>query len=760
MRIKLRITVLAALLSTCAGVAAQEQPGQVRLTGSSGSAGVSFWGDDIRIGVGIDDDGDVHGEYFHVFGEDEDDATWIAELWASDERGGAKLNYHWLSGADSLESAVGAEDVMIGKAFLAVDQNEFDDRKLTVGMGFEGPSLFWGAYVMGNLSGSRLVDQQVLSQTSVMRFIEGSQEFEQTTVTDTITRFFEHPYDYGIGARVGHFYEDSLIRIRGGLDYESGKGNAEQFTLSMGLEKYFANTGHSLALTAERIDKSGDFEIIDNDTRALLLYRYSFGERYRPRRDVRETRIEVPESEWPMTTEVRPVKNRIEIESEAYFDFDKSNIRSDAREVLAKLVEQIRSREIVGDIDVVGHTCNIGTDEYNQGLSERRAASTVEFFVEHGIQRDRLDASGRGESQPRYSNAQEETRRLNRRVEIEFVSLEKDTEEVQVRDESGRYKWVSEPIKDPAWMQRALRNPVQHKRSVDTYRFAETETRETVNPPVVINNFPQANDDSAMTTQDVPVTIAVLANDEDADGDALTLVAVTAPANGTATVNADGSVTYTPAAGFVGDDSFSYTAADPSGAETTADVTVTVNPLPVVAADDSATTNRNQSVQIDVLANDEGSGLTVDSVGNAANGTVSVEGGGVLYTPNRDFTGSDTFTYRARDDRGTTSEATVTVTVMPFNRDPVANDDSASTPKNVPITIDVLANDSDPDGDALTIVSVNPEVTPYGRVVITADNRILYDPNPGWFGGDEFEYTVADGFGGQATARVVLDVTE
>ncbi|MDX1570841.1 MAG: hypothetical protein R3200_10165, partial [Xanthomonadales bacterium] len=108
MRFELRLTLLAALLSICAGGAAQEQPGQVRLTGSSGNAGVSFWGDDIRIGIGIDNDGDVHGEYFHVFGEDEDDATWIAELWASDERGGAKLNYHWLSGADSLESAVGA----------------------------------------------------------------------------------------------------------------------------------------------------------------------------------------------------------------------------------------------------------------------------------------------------------------------------------------------------------------------------------------------------------------------------------------------------------------------------------------------------------------------------------------------------------------------------------------------------------------------------------------------------------------------------
>ena len=89
--------------------------------------------------------------------------------------------------------------------------------------------------------------------------------------------------------------------------------------------------------------------------------------------------------------------------------------------------------------------------------------------------------------------------------------------------------WTREPITDPAWIDRALRNPVAHKRIVDTYRFAETEQQVSTTPPVVVNNLPRLGDDTATTRRDTPVTIAVLANDSDPDGETLRVVSVSAP---------------------------------------------------------------------------------------------------------------------------------------------------------------------------------------------------------------------------------------
>ena len=76
------------------------------------------------------------------------------------------------------------------------------------------------------------------------------------------------------------------------------------------------------------------------------------------------------------------------------------------------------------------------------------------------------------------------------------------------------------------------------------------------------NDGPVAVDDAATTAEDTAVSIAVLANDTDLDGDTLTVSAATAPAHGTATVNADGTITYTPAANYHGTDSFTYTIGD------------------------------------------------------------------------------------------------------------------------------------------------------------------------------------------------------
>ncbi|MEM9532848.1 MAG: Ig-like domain-containing protein [Pseudomonadota bacterium] len=763
---KTPLTALITALTFCAGAAAQDAASDpdVRFTGSDGNARLSYTGDYQRLGVGIDDDGDLHGEYLHVFGEDEN-SNWIGELWLSDERGGVKLNYHWITGASSLEEAASNQgQARIAKTFLALDQNEHDDRKVTLGLGWEGPDLFWGAYVMKAVTGRRLIDQLIDTEVSQISGVSGNQQFVQDQFLDTITTIYERAYDHGGGLRVGRYFDDQLVRVRGGLDFEQGRDGADQRSINLGIEKFFAGTPHSLALTAEYLDRSGDFVTDESDTRAVLYYRYAFGQRHRPSykaaRDIIERRIETVTEPRPAVTEARLVRNEATLNEAVLFDLDRFSLKSGAQENLNAVLQKIRSMNIVGAIRVEGHTCDLASDEYNEALSQRRADAVVAYLTGEGIAGDDLEVRALGESEPAVPNTSEANRQRNRRVEIEFVTLEERTEDVVIEPAvpgGTEVTWEREEIDDPAWLERALKNPVAHKREVDTYRYAEVDTAQRLGPQVVFNTFPTAQDDTATTFQDRAITIDVLANDSDPDGDALTLTAVTAAANGTASLSG-GGVLYTPNPGFFGTDTFSYSASD-AGGEASATVTVTVlEQPPIEALDDQATTRRTQPVSVSVLANDTGEGLTLVSVGTAANGSVSIEGSQVVYTPEQSFVGSDNFTYTAEDETGQQASAVVTIVVDAFNTPPVATDDEAVTRKNTPVLIDVLANDFDPDGDPLTITAVDGK-TPFGSAVITADQQILYTPMSGWWGGDEFTYTVEDGFGGTATATIRLSVT-
>ena len=273
------------------------------------------------------------------------------------------------------------------------------------------------------------------------------------------------------------------------------------------------------------------------------------------------------------------------------------------------------------------------------------------------------------------------------------------------------------------------------------------------------NGAPVASDDTATTDEDAPVTIDVLANDADADGDALTVTSANA-ANGTVVVNPDNTLTYTPNADFNGDDTITYSVSDGNGGAGTASVIVTVEPAndAPVAGDDVALTGEDGSVTIDVLANDidpDGDALTVTAA-NAANGSVTVNADNTLtYTPNADFNGDDTITYTVSDGNGGTGTASVIVTVEPANDAPVAGDDVALTGEDGSVTIDVLANDTDPDGDALSVVSASAA---NGSVTVNADNTLTYTPNADFNGDDTITYTVSDGNGGTGTASVIVTV--
>ncbi len=275
------------------------------------------------------------------------------------------------------------------------------------------------------------------------------------------------------------------------------------------------------------------------------------------------------------------------------------------------------------------------------------------------------------------------------------------------------------------------------------------------------NTDPDAVDDLATTAVGTPVTIDVTGNDTDADGDTLTPTSVTDPVNGSAVINGDGDVVYTPDAGFTGTDTFTYTISDGAGGEDTATVTVTVgDDAAPVANPDSATTAAGTETRIYVLGNDtdpDAQPLTLVSASDPANGTavVNTSDNTVSYTPDAGFTGTDTFTYVVTDPDGNTDTATVTV-VVGDNGEPVAADDTASVTPGASTTITVLSNDTDPDGDALTVTISGAPTN--GTAVVNADGTVTYTPTAGFTGADSFEYTVTDPAGATDTATVAVTV--
>ena len=274
-----------------------------------------------------------------------------------------------------------------------------------------------------------------------------------------------------------------------------------------------------------------------------------------------------------------------------------------------------------------------------------------------------------------------------------------------------------------------------------------------------VNDAPVAVADTASTVEDMPVTIGVLGNDSDVDGDPLSVTSATAT-NGSAAIGAGGSLTYTPNADFAGADTISYTISDGAGGTATGSVAVSVaaaNDAPVAVAD-TATTAEDTAVTITVLGNDtdvDGDPLSVTSA-SATNGTVVVETDGSLsYTPNADFSGTDTITYEISDGAGGTATGSVAVSVGAANDAPVAEDDTASTTEDTAVTIDVLGNDTDLDGDPLSVTSASAT---NGTVVVAADGSLTYTPEADFNGTDTITYEISDGAGGTATGSVAVSV--
>jgi putative nucleotidyltransferase with HDIG domain len=293
---------------------------------------------------------------------------------------------------------------------------------------------------------------------------------------------------------------------------------------------------------------------------------------------------------------------------------------------------------------------------------------------------------------------------------------------------------------------------------------------------IPVNDAPSTVADSGETVGTNPLTVSILANDVDPDGDDLAVGAAVAD-SGSVVVNPDGTVTYTAPEGFGGADAVSYEACDPEGVCSPGALVVTVvEPEPVepppgspptviqvvnlapIAADTALAVAEDQALSWVPEVNDpDGDSLSCVVLSGPARGSavVSLDCSTGMYSPDAHYAGFDEFTVIVSDGAAVAT-AIVSVIVSPVEDGPVATADMAGTMAGMGVHIDVAANDFDPDGDRLEISSVSAPSS--GTAVVNTSGTVTYIPQPGFVGTDSFSYEVCDPGGACATGLVTVTV--
>ncbi|KAA3498698.1 tandem-95 repeat protein [Rhizobium rhizogenes] len=308
-------------------------------------------------------------------------------------------------------------------------------------------------------------------------------------------------------------------------------------------------------------------------------------------------------------------------------------------------------------------------------------------------------------------------------------------------------------------------------KGIESYVFSDgvSWTRDTLRT-LLGNRAPSALEDGFYSvTSGVEIVLKaadLLRNDFDADGDNLTIVYVNAGDHGTAMIDAQSNIRYTATNGYHGPASISYTISDGHNGFATASIDLRVRPIATAYADEGFTVVEDSSLVIRVerlLANDlDGDRMIVGQVYGAENGSVSLASdGNISFTPNANFHGTAAFTYVANTPEGGRAEARVVIQVTAINDAPVARIDAARViAEGANFTLDprtLLANDTDVDGDRLSIQSVqsNADVV----ATIGEDGLIHVVPRAYFWGNAYFDYTAVDTSGLTSTARVSFIVT-
>lgn len=282
----------------------------------------------------------------------------------------------------------------------------------------------------------------------------------------------------------------------------------------------------------------------------------------------------------------------------------------------------------------------------------------------------------------------------------------------------------------------------------DTYTYTLTTADGVVSSPitVTINIKPVGVNDATTTPINTPVTTTVTANDG-ASGVGST-VTPTNGLHGNTTVDATGNVTYTPTAGYVGKDTYTYTLTN-GGVSDPITVTVSIKP---VGVNDVDVTPVNTPVTTTVKANDGPSGIGTTVTATAgSHGVTSVDPatGKVTYTPVAGYVGTDTYTYTLTTADGVVSDPiTVTITIKP-----VGVNDATTTPINTPVTTTVTAN----DGPSATGAIVTPTNGAHGTTTADASGKVTYTPVANFTGTDTYTYTLTNF--GQTSDPITVTVT-
>ena len=319
-----------------------------------------------------------------------------------------------------------------------------------------------------------------------------------------------------------------------------------------------------------------------------------------------------------------------------------------------------------------------------------------------------------------------------------------------------------------------------------TYTVESGGVRETANVTVTLtNSVPVATGETVASPEDYEARGDLLLNDRDADGDPLFIAGFTVGGQtaqpgdtvqlagvGALTVNRDGSYRFTPVADWNGTAPVvTYTVSDGNdGGTTTATLAITVTPVADVK-DDSATTHAGVPVTIDAIGNDRfvNPDQAITGVTQGAHGSVAIENGQLVYTPNAGYVGQDTFTYTVTSG-GVTETAAVSVVMT--NTVPVADGEIVTTPEDTAIGGELLTNDRDPDGDPLHIAgftvggqTAQPgdtvQLAGVGALTVNRDGSYRFTPVADWNGtAPVVTYTVSDGNdGGTTTATLAITVT-